>query len=139
MKYFTPEEVAIHNSADDCWVCIFKNIYDLTLLIQENRGSLALPLIRAAGTSISHWFSEKTQDVRTFVDPEKNIVLPYTPYGRFIHVPPPDPRDFSPLIALPWWKDERYIVGQVGPELHYTYTHTLSFIDMYLFFSLISF
>lgn len=114
MKYFTAEEVAVHNSADDCWVSIFKNIFDLTELLRENRGTLAIPLIDAAGSSISHWFNEKTGDVRTYVDPEKNIVLPYTPYGRFIHVPPPDPRDQSVVVSVPWWRDPKYIVGQVS-------------------------
>ena len=113
VKYFTPEEVSVHNSADDCWVSIFKNIFDLTELLKENRGELALPLIAAAGTSISHWFNEKSGDVRTYVDPEKNITLPYTPYGRFIHVPPSDPRDRSPVVSLPWWRNKDYIVGQV--------------------------
>jgi hypothetical protein len=113
MKYYTAEEVGVHNSADDCWISIFKNIFDLTTLLKENRGELALPLITAAGTSISHWFNEKNGDVRTFVDPEKNITLPYTPYGRFIHVPPSDPRDRSPIVPLPWWKNGKYIVGQV--------------------------
>jgi hypothetical protein len=113
MKYYTAEEVGVHNSADDCWVSIFKNIYDITELLQLNRGELALPLINAAGQSISHWFSDKTGDVRTYVDPDKNILLPYTPYGRFVHVPPPDPRDRSTVVNVPWWKDSRYIIGQV--------------------------
>jgi hypothetical protein len=113
MRYFTSEEVASHNSSQDCWVSIFDTVYDLTPLIQENRGALCVPLIEAAGTSISHWFDEKTVDVKTFVDPERNIVVPYTPYGRFIHVPPPDPRDRTPLVDLPWWKDDSYKVGKV--------------------------
>ncbi len=39
--------------------------------------------------------------------------MPYTPQGRFLHVPPPDPRDNTPAIDLPWWKDNQYIIGSV--------------------------
>lgn len=116
MKYFTQEEVAFHNSSEDCWVSIFGKVYDITMLIDENRGALARPLIEAAGTSISHWFNEKTGDVRTYIDPERNIAMPYTPHGRFIHVPPPDPRDDFTAVPLPWWKNDAYIVGQVPSD-----------------------
>ena len=39
--------------------------------------------------------------------------MPYTPYGRFIHVPPPDPEDKIASIELPWWKDNTYIIGKL--------------------------
>ena len=96
VKYYTLEEVRFHNSADDCWVSISSTVFDITPLISANRGLLANPLIEAAGTSISHWFSDKTGDVKTYMDPARNIVMPHTPSGRFIHVPPPNPQDDSP-------------------------------------------
>ena len=113
VKYYTPEEVRFHNCADDCWVSIFSKVYDLTELIKENRGPLANPLIEAAGTDVGLWFNEKTGDVKTFIDPVRNIEMPYTPSGRFIHVPPPDPKDNTPAVALPWWKDSKLIVGEL--------------------------
>ena len=113
VKYYTPEEVRFHNCADDCWVSIFNKVYDISELIKENRGPLANPLIEAAGTSISHWFSDKTGDVKTYVDPVRGINMPFTPMGRFIHVPPPDPKDNTPAVELPWWKDTRLIVGEL--------------------------
>jgi hypothetical protein len=113
MKYFTTEEISYHNFSEDCWVIIFDNVYDLSELIRENRGILANPLIEAGGTSISHWFDEKTGDVKTYIDSIRNIRMPFTPYGRFIHVPPPDPIDKVESIAIPWWKDEKYIIGKV--------------------------
>lgn len=113
-KYYTSDEVAMHNCAEDCWVSIFDNVYDITKLILANRSVLSEPLIREAGKSISHWFNEKTKDVKTFIDPVQNIEMPYTPHGRFIHVPPSDPREWSTKYELPWWKDESYIVGRVG-------------------------
>ena len=114
MKYFTAEEIAMHNTADDCWVSIYEKVYDLTRLIKENRDLLADPIINAAGSSISHWFREDTRDVKTFIDPQRNIRMPYTPYGRFTHVPSPDPLDNCAIIDTPWWVDSSYVVGQVG-------------------------
>jgi len=113
VKYFTEVEISLHKNPEDCWVSIFENVYNLSELIKENRGILAHPLINAAGTSISHWFNEKTGDVKTYIDPVRNIEMPYTPYGRFIHVPPEDPLDMVEAVAFPWWKDRRYIIGKV--------------------------
>ena len=48
-RFYTPEEVATHNSGNDCWVSIFHKVLDLSPLITANRGPLANPLIDAAG------------------------------------------------------------------------------------------
>jgi hypothetical protein len=113
MKYFTAEEIAMHNTADDCWVSIYEKVYDLTRLIKANRDLLADPIISAAGSSISHWFREDTRDIKTFIDPQRNIRMPYTPHGRFTHVPSPDPLDNCAIVDTPWWVDSNYVVGQV--------------------------
>eukprot|EP01036_Dinobryon_divergens_P035271 gene35272-45673_t len=39
--------------------------------------------------------------------------MSYTPYGRFIHVPPSDPTDKIEAVSFPWWKDRRYIIGKL--------------------------
>eukprot|EP00904_Undaria_pinnatifida_P009298 jgi/Undpi1/5499/HiC_scaffold_2.g00778.m1 len=57
MRYYTPDDVALHNCAEDCWLSLFGQVKDLTELILANRGPLADPLIAAAGTDITHWFS----------------------------------------------------------------------------------
>ena len=112
VKYYTAEEVAMHNCAEDCWVSIFYDVYDITSLVLKNRGSLAEPLIKAAGKSISQWF-DSDGDIKTFIDPIKNLRLPYTPQGRFIHVPPSDPTEWATSYECPWWKDSQYRVGKV--------------------------
>mmetsp|Transcript_11528 Transcript_11528/g.11547 ORF Transcript_11528/g.11547 Transcript_11528/m.11547 type:complete len:215 (+) Transcript_11528:125-769(+) len=112
VKYYTAEEVSTHNCAEDCWVSIYNDVYDITSLVSANRGPLAEPLIKEAGKSISHWFSEDG-NIKTFIDPEKNIRLPYTPQGRFLHVPPSDPTEFGTSYDLPWWKDSKYIAGKL--------------------------
>lgn len=35
-RYYTPKDVAIHNTPNDCWVSLFNEILDLTELIQKN-------------------------------------------------------------------------------------------------------
>mmetsp|Transcript_28273 Transcript_28273/g.27109 ORF Transcript_28273/g.27109 Transcript_28273/m.27109 type:complete len:157 (-) Transcript_28273:168-638(-) len=52
-------------------------------------------------------------DVKTYIDPLRNIRLPYTPYGRFIHVPSPDPTDGFAIMDVPWWEGDTYIVGKL--------------------------
>jgi hypothetical protein len=113
VKYFTQEELAVHNNPENCWVSIFDKVYDISGLIMENRGPLCSPLVEVGGSSISHWFNEKTGDLKTYIDPVRNIEMYYTPNGRFLHVPPPDPMDRTEIIGLPWWKDPKYIIGQV--------------------------
>ncbi|CAM9199039.1 unnamed protein product [Ectocarpus sp. 8 AP-2014] len=55
-RFYTPDDVALHNCAEDCWLSLFGQVLDLTELILANRGPLADPLIAAAGTDVSHWF-----------------------------------------------------------------------------------
>lgn len=114
VKYFTPEEIAIHNCAEDCWVSIYDNVYDITSLVLANPGELIQPLLKNAGLSISHWFNEKTKDVKTYIDPVKNIPMPYLPEGRYLHVPPEAPTPWSTSqYENPWWKDEQYMIGKL--------------------------
>ena len=113
-KYFTPEEVSVHNCGEDCWVIVYDNVYDLTALVSANPGELAQPILKNAGMSVSHWFNKATRDVKTYVDPIKNIVMPFLPEGRFLHVPPEDPQPWSTAsYENPWWKDEKFIIGKV--------------------------
>lgn len=64
-RYFTPKEVAAHNTADDCWVSYLGCVYDLTPFCTENSGNVLLkPIVAHAGKDISHWFDPVTKDVR---------------------------------------------------------------------------
>ncbi len=66
-RYYTPEEVAKHNSANDCWISIFYEVFDLTQLIQKNYSKLVDPITKNAGTDISHWFDPQSKDVILFL------------------------------------------------------------------------
>jgi cytochrome b involved in lipid metabolism len=62
-RYYTPEEVRVHNTANDCWVSFFNEVFDLTELIDANFTNLMDPIIKNAGTDITHWFDASTKDV----------------------------------------------------------------------------
>jgi cytochrome b involved in lipid metabolism len=71
-KYYTPNEVALHNTPSDLWVSFLGKVYDLTELILQNKGNeLIAPIMAVAGQDISHWFDSRTGDVKTHVDAEK--------------------------------------------------------------------
>ncbi|GMI26364.1 hypothetical protein TrRE_jg13538 [Triparma retinervis] len=117
VKYFHSTEVALHNSADDCWVSIHGSVLDLSEFLGANRGPLARPIIEAAGGDISFWFDKATGDVKTYMDPDRLLTLPYTPMGRFLHVPPPEPTsEWNTDFGTPWWKNENYIIGKLSTK-----------------------
>ncbi len=35
-RYYTLEEVSHHNIANDCWIILFGEVYNLTSLVQNN-------------------------------------------------------------------------------------------------------
>ena len=115
-KFYTPEEVSKHCTADDCWVSFNNEVYDLTLLIQKNiHLETSKPLIFAAGTDISHWLDEFTSEPRMAVDPNTNMLWYYCPMGRFLHIPPLMPEsDWDPsAIKTPWWRDTSLCIGRL--------------------------
>lgn len=116
MKYFTPNEVRQHNTEDDAWVSVLGKVLDLTDLIAKYRGSLTEPLVKAAGTDISHWFdiSQDPPDIRKCTDPNTGLQTYYQPNGRFIHVPTlAIDHSIDHGYEVPWWKDERYSIGRL--------------------------
>jgi len=65
-RFYTPSEVAKHNTADDVWVSKFNKVFDLTLLLDSNKGKTECdPIVLAAGTDITHWFDLENEGVST--------------------------------------------------------------------------
>jgi hypothetical protein len=76
-RYYTPNEVSLHNAETNCWISWLGKVYDLTPLIKKYAlGSIVLnlvlifcldetvgPIIKAAGTDISNWFDSATGEV----------------------------------------------------------------------------
>ena len=54
-RFYTPEDLAVHNCAKDIWVSIHNRVFDLTELIRENRGPLAQPLIAVRSVCTCVW------------------------------------------------------------------------------------
>ncbi|RVE60900.1 hypothetical protein OJAV_G00185940 [Oryzias javanicus] len=117
-RFFTPAEVAAHNTAADLWVSFLGRVCDLSPLVTRFAGDpLLLPILESAGTDISCWFDPRTKDVKTCVDPVTNCVRYHTPRGRFLHIPPAGPRsDWDSDIGDPWWADRRYQVGLLSAK-----------------------
>ena len=87
---------------------------ELTPLIKENLGHLVQPLIDAAGTDITHWFDPVTKKVKTFIDPNTELEVPFCPMGEFLHCPPSEPTTlWSSNIGKPWWKDKALQIGNL--------------------------
>ncbi|GAA57481.1 Cytochrome b5 domain-containing protein 1 [Clonorchis sinensis] len=112
-RYYTPKDILLHDKAQDCWVSFLGKVYDFTPLCAQHKGDVLLrPLLNEAGKDISHWFDPRTGDIRYHVDPETHCLVPYTPHGRLIHIPPPYPTtDWATDFGTPWWKDEKYLIG----------------------------
>ena len=63
-RFYTPKEVAVHNTKGDVWVSFFDKVFDLTLLISKNYMSPDCdPIVLSAGTDITNWFDPATEYV----------------------------------------------------------------------------
>ncbi|XP_039250818.2 cytochrome b5 domain-containing protein 1-like [Styela clava] len=117
-SFYTPNEVGLHNTIKDVWVSYLGKVYDLTPLCEEYSGDILLkPIISNAGKDISHWFDDKTADIRTHIDRKTGTRKYHTPHGRFVHVPPSCPAsDWANDFGRPWWKDNKYEVGVLSAK-----------------------
>ena len=54
------------------------------------------------------------------VDEVTGCRMPYTPMGRFVHIPPRGPEShWRTDYGLPWWKKETYRIGLLSEKSHY--------------------
>jgi len=118
LRYFTPKEVADHNTCDDLWVSWLGYVYDLTPLALEYRGDILMnPIIKNAGKDISHWFDKTTKNIKMHMNPKLGCMCPYTPDGRYVHVSPPVPcANWRPMVQKPWWEDGKYCIGKLSQK-----------------------
>jgi hypothetical protein len=105
-RYFTSEEVSHHNTANDCWITLFGEVYNLTDIIQENiSNSLTAPLIEAAGTDITFWFDSSSREPRVRVNCQTGQREFYCPAGKYLHI--------ETEGEVKWWKDSKNIIGKL--------------------------
>ena len=90
-------------------------------LVRCAPGPTTEPLIQHAGQDLSHWFNAQTNDVKTCIDPDSGLEVPYLPHGRFVHVPPNEPSaDWRTDYGLPWWLDDKqFMKGLLSKKRRY--------------------
>ena len=91
-RFYTPSEVARHNTHNDCWVSFFYGVYDLTKLLADNRdtqGALCIPIGNAAGSDITHWFDPMSQEVsgQTFCRSHNYSCWPMIKFANLLFIP----------------------------------------------------
>eukprot|EP00658_Telonema_sp_P-2_P081832 TRINITY_DN8493_c0_g1_i4.p1 TRINITY_DN8493_c0_g1~~TRINITY_DN8493_c0_g1_i4.p1 ORF type:complete len:238 (-),score=59.17 TRINITY_DN8493_c0_g1_i4:288-1001(-) len=113
-RYYTPSELAQHNTPDDCWLSWFGDIYDLSPVLEQNTGIESKPLVDSAGTDISHWFDPETLNLRQRYGDDL-VKLSFAPLGEVLHKPPAGPRsNWANDFGTPWWKDETLRIAQLS-------------------------
>ncbi|KAL4441700.1 hypothetical protein ABPG74_008697 [Tetrahymena malaccensis] len=115
-RYYTIEDLKVHNQANDCWLTFFNQVYDITPLIQQNINSpLTRPLIEAAGTDITYWFDPKNKEPRKMIDINTGLEKFYCPKGEYLHIPPLGPETNFDLqeVQTPWWRNSLYFIGRL--------------------------
>ena len=75
-------------------------------------------MIEFAGQDITHWFDEYTHEPKMAVDAETNMLWYHCPNGRYLHIPPINPRDDWDIEAskTPWWHDETLNIGRLSEK-----------------------
>ena len=91
---------------------LYLNLYFNSMLCLY-RSSVALECLNLCISKSGHSiFLNSMFQLRVHVDPLTNCTIPYTPSGRFIHVPPPCPSsDWANNFGRPWWRDDTYCIG----------------------------
>ncbi len=71
-RSFSPEEVARHNTAEDCWIIVNGQVFDVTRFLAEHPGGKKV-LLKVAGQDASAQFAQ-------FHKPE--VLVQYSPQLR---------------------------------------------------------
>jgi hypothetical protein len=50
------------------------------------------------------------------MNPLTGVSCPYTPAGRFVHVPPPLPRTDWECDETPWWLNKTFCIGKLSSK-----------------------
>ncbi|EDV99126.1 cytochrome b5 domain-containing protein 1 [Drosophila grimshawi] len=61
MRYYLMDEICIHNKKEDCWIVIYRNVFDLTPMIKDrlDHWNCSMDyLVAHAGKDLTHLFHE---------------------------------------------------------------------------------
>lgn len=130
--YYTETEVENHCFADDCWVCLYGDVLDLTNLIQSHleerpeQKQLLKPLLRHAGKDVSHFFKRETKEEGSSVFSPKHEAQDFDKNRRqgkteqamktFLHMCPEAPLSTFDTLIVPWWEQRELIIGHLTEE-----------------------
>jgi hypothetical protein len=114
-EWILPSEVMAHNTSEDCWVSFLGQVWNLTDLVKGHANDEEhQPIIRAAGSDISHWFNPATEAIRTIIDPETEMEIPHLAVRNLLHVPKIGAGTGTVPPAKPWWKDQSRKIGKLS-------------------------
>ena len=57
LKVYSKEEVAKHNTEEDCWVVIKGNVYDITKFLPDHPGGRRAPVLASGGDAAQQFLS----------------------------------------------------------------------------------
>jgi len=109
-RFYTPAEVAMHNSKDDCWVSIHGKVFDLAPLLAANKPELGRALILHAGKDISGCVAQITRTRALSA-----VALPLTHPSASSFPPLPLSLPSSPLLCRWFEADTLEIKTQLDP------------------------
>jgi Cytochrome b5-like Heme/Steroid binding domain len=97
-KYYTRQEISLHNTTADCWLSWLGSVYDISNLIDHD-DPLLNPILLVSGQDISHWFDKNSRDLKTQVNIQTGGKSYYCPLGRFIGIKNIMPRYTGNIVA----------------------------------------
>uniref|UniRef100_A0A8D8YZY8 Cytochrome b5 domain-containing protein 1 n=1 Tax=Cacopsylla melanoneura TaxID=428564 RepID=A0A8D8YZY8_9HEMI len=115
LPYLTLYEVMDKQRPRCCWVILFDLVRDVTPLVRQYRAKPeAETLLEYGGDDISHWFNASTGDIKTMLDLQTGRRVPVE---NIPHSEPDQPSSkWKALETVPWWKDDRYIIGKLSAK-----------------------
>lgn len=111
LPVYAPFEVIIHNQPNDCWLSFLGKVFDVTPLVKQYKDKDCIkPILAFAGKDVSHWFDEKTGEIRHFIHPVTGVEVPYCPHGPIPDVKCQVPStEWRPIDGTPWWHNNKLI------------------------------
>ena len=115
-RYFTRFDLQQHHSVDSAWVSIYRDVYDITDVIRENRTEPGIDnLLKFMGKDMSHLFNPKTKRPIT-----RNSVLVEEIGSKdpnyVLHFPKQYMHSERESTTQPWYTNSKLIVGRMAQK-----------------------
>ncbi len=115
-KYFTKADLQLNHTVDSAWVSIFRDVYDITTTIQENRRKPGIDkLLRFMGKDMSHFFDPKNKLPIT-----KNVLLVeetgHEDPNYMLHFPKKYMNTDRAENGVAWFMNNNFIIGKMSEK-----------------------